>query len=61
MAPRDRSNSKEPNVDPQRFRTEDILAHILYKAEGSDKILKDMKTDFSLLNQTVTSHSISIK
>ncbi|WMV50030.1 hypothetical protein MTR67_043415 [Solanum verrucosum] len=42
-------------------QTEEILTRIFTKVEGPDKVFKDLKNDFSTMNQTVTSHSLSIK
>ncbi|WMV13902.1 hypothetical protein MTR67_007287 [Solanum verrucosum] len=40
---------------------EDMLVRIYDKAEGSNKVLKDLKNDFSTLSQMVTSHLDSLK
>lgn len=38
-----------------------MLALILNKVEGTNKVIKELKSDFSLLNKTMTSHLASIK
>lgn len=57
----DRSKPKKTNVDPESYRTKDMLTHILNNVEVSDKVLKEMMANFSSLNEIITSHSISIK
>lgn len=61
VPPHDRPKLKETNAKPEIFRIEYMLARILNKVKGSDKVLKEMKTILFSLNQTITSHSIFIK
>lgn len=48
-------------MDPKKFKTKDDLTQILMHVKGTDKMLKEIKSDFYQLNQMVTSHSVSIK
>ena len=52
---------EEQGVDLESCWTKDMLTKILSKVEGSDMVLQEMKTNLSSLNQTVISHSTSIK
>jgi len=52
--PRSKGSSSDLKVD-------DFLSRILEKVEGSDDMLKEMKVDFSSLNNRVNSHADAIK
>lgn len=45
----------------KNFWTKDMLTQILNKIEAFDKVLKEIKSNFSQLSQIVTSHLASIK
>ncbi|KAK4718119.1 hypothetical protein R3W88_016457 [Solanum pinnatisectum] len=55
--PHEHQNPKES----ENVRSKDMLSRILNKIEVSNKVLKKMKEDVSTLNETVPSHSVSIK
>lgn len=50
---------KEPINDPKNFQTKDMIARFLNKMEGTDKAMQEMKSYFSSLGQTLTSHMTS--
>lgn len=65
-----KKGDKDKYIPPMTFRRqnnlkndcmEDKLSVSLKKVEGSDKLYKKMKEDVSALNNTVTSHCMSIK
>lgn len=54
-------NRKKSNpVDHKKFIAEDVLARILLRVEGADKMVWKFKGQFSQINQMVASHSDSI-
>lgn len=40
----------ETLVDPQKYKNENVLARILIRVEESDKMLREMKRNFSQVN-----------
>lgn len=60
IPPHDRVKATNPVVTSENLSIEYMLTQILNKVEASDKVLKEMKSDFSQLNQTVSSQSTSI-
>lgn len=60
--PYDRAKGKDSNsVDPNKFKTEDVLASILIKVEGTEKMFYELKDNILHINQMVVSNSSSIK
>lgn len=47
--------------DSKKYKNKNMLACILMGVEQSDKIMREMKSDFLRHNETVTSHSALIK
>ncbi|WMV55114.1 hypothetical protein MTR67_048499 [Solanum verrucosum] len=60
VPPHDRQQQKE-QAGPEGNRTEDMISRIFNNVEGSDKVLKELKNDYSTLSKKATSHSVSIK
>lgn len=57
----DRAKGKElSSINSEKFKSEYVLAHILIGVEGANKMFRELKSDFSQLNQKVISHSASI-
>lgn len=54
-------NNDDNNVDPDKFKTEDVLSRILMKVEGMDKMVHEIKSNFSQLTQIMVSYFASIK
>lgn len=49
------------SIDPKKFKTKDVLTHILMHVEGISKIVRELKCDLSKLNRTEISYSASIE
>ncbi|WMV33439.1 hypothetical protein MTR67_026824 [Solanum verrucosum] len=60
MPPHDCLCPKDP-TGLEGSKMEDMLVRIYNKVEGVDKVLEDLKNNFSTLNQTVISYLVSIK
>lgn len=56
-----RVKPKHPIAQLENCRTDDMLARILNKIEGTNKLIKEMKLDMLALNQTIYFHSSFIK
>lgn len=49
------------SVHPDKDKAKDVLAIILMRVEGINKMVYELKGDFSELKKKVVSHSTSIK
>lgn len=54
-------DSQRSTHNSGRFSLDDLLSRILYKVEGSNKMLNEMKDDFPSFNNKVNSQLVSIK
>lgn len=55
IPPYDRQKVKNSNtIDPESYKKENVLGHILIRVESGDKILKEMKIDFFQLQQQLS-------
>lgn len=62
ILPHNRFKGKESSsFDLEKFKSEDVLDHILMGVKESDWILREMKSVFSKLNQILTYYSPCIK
>lgn len=60
MPPHDRAKPKDPISNLKNFQTQDMLAAFLSELKKTDKVIKELKLDFSKTNQIVISHFASI-
>lgn len=61
LYPHDRVKGKESSfIDLDKFKTQGVLPCILIHVDGPNKMVRDLKSDFSQLNKMVISHSAFI-
>lgn len=54
-------NKESSSINPEKFKTKDVLSRILNRVKAMDKMVSELKGDFSQLSQTIVSHSAFIK